>query len=81
MLDDSNSSPTDVVVSRRIFEASLPASQNAIDYLEIGACRSLDEAQAYWDDLKFEVVGKDVPITGMMSGATRKRPQNLDFGN
>jgi hypothetical protein len=34
--------------------------------------------RVWMDDLKFEVVGTDVPVTGA-SGGSRQGPQNLDF--
>ncbi len=35
---------------------------------------------AYWDHLKLEVVGDDVPVTSNM-GSQHKHPANLDFNN
>ena len=35
--------------------------------------------RVWMDDLKFEVVGTDVPVTGSGGSGTQKSPQNLDF--
>ena len=41
------------------------------------------EGEAYWDDVKFETVGLDVPLTrsGCGSASRRPEPKNLDFEN
>jgi hypothetical protein len=44
-------------------------------------CMLFGTGNLWIDDLKFEVVGKDVPVTDMYRGSVKlpKAPQNLDF--
>ncbi len=39
----------------------------------------MGEGKVYWDDLKWEEVGPDVPVTGSLNPLPEKEPTNLDF--
>ncbi len=49
------------------------------DNISMGLLLS-DTGEAYWDHLKLEIVGDDVPVTAG-AGALPKHPANLDFNN
>ncbi len=48
------------------------------DHIAMGLLMS-GEGLVYWDDLKVETVGMDVPVTDMYARPLPGRPQNLNF--
>jgi len=72
MMDRPLKGTTDWTNYSIVLDVPHEADQMSIGLLLNGA------GEAYWDDLKIETVGLDVPVTGSMS-PSKSGPSNLDF--